>query len=108
MSIQRNMPKIPLPHDWLCRVKSTILYVISTAQFVMTFTRSWAVHSQVARVRLKAENDQRRHHAALFADGLHNKDARMTRIPAQGRPPYLLTERMSILEMHAAHGRSTQ
>ena len=27
MSIQRNLPKIPLPRDWPCRVKSTILHV---------------------------------------------------------------------------------
>jgi putative transposase len=108
MSKQRNLPNIPLPRDWSCRVKSAILHVISLAQFAMAYTRSWAVNSQVARVRLKAENDQLRQHAAFLEDELHIKDARMTRIPAQGRPHYLPTERMSILEMRAAHGWSTQ
>ena len=39
MSKQRNLPRIPVPHDWPCRVKSTILHVISLAQFAMAYTR---------------------------------------------------------------------
>ncbi len=102
MSKQRNLPNIPLPRDWPCRVKSAILHVISLAQFAAAYTRSWAVNSQVARVRLKAENEQLRQLASLLTDEIRIKDARMTRIPAQGRPHYLPTERMSILELRAA------
>ncbi|MCH8852720.1 MAG: transposase [Planctomycetes bacterium] len=85
-----------------------MLHVISLAQYALAHTRSWAVNSQVARVRLKAENDQLRQHAALLTEELRIKDARMMRIPAQSRPHYLPTDRMSILEVRAAHGWSMQ
>ena len=58
MSKQRNLPNIPLSRDWPCRVKSAMFHVISLAQFATAYTSGWAVNSQVARVRLKAENDQ--------------------------------------------------
>ena len=74
MSNQRNLPKIPLPRDWPCRVKSAILHVISLAQFATAYTRSWAVNSQVARVRLKAENEQLRQLASLLTDEIRIKD----------------------------------
>ncbi len=108
MARQRNTRRIPLPQGWQQAVKSAMLHVISLAQYTVTYTRSWAVNSQVARVRLKAENDQLRQHAALLTEELRIKDARMMRIPAQKRPHYLPTDRMSILEVRAAHGWNMQ
>ncbi len=85
-----------------------MLHVISLAQFALAYTRGWAVNSQVARVRLKAENDRLRQQAARLTAEIRIKDARMRRIPALARPHYFPTDRMSILEVHAAHGWSMQ
>lgn len=43
-----------------------------------------------------------------LSEELRIKDARTSRIPAQERPHYLPTERMSAVELRAAHGWSTQ
>ena len=106
MTRQKNPPRIPLPRGWPGRVKSAMLHVISLAQYAVAYTRSWAVNSQVARVRLKTENDRVRQDVALLEEELRIKDARMARIPAQERPHYMPTERMSILELRAARGWS--
>ncbi len=103
-----NPTGIPLPASWSQHARSAMLHVISLAQFALAYTRGWAVNSQVARVRLKAENDQLRQHAARLTEELRIKDARMMRIPAQKRPHHLPTDRMSILEVRAAHGWSMQ
>ncbi len=108
MTRHRNTCRIALPQGWQQAVKSTMLHVISLAQYAVVHTRSWAVNSQVARVRLKAENDQLRQHAAHLTEEIRIKDARMMRIPAQKRPHYLPTDRMSILEVRAANGWSMQ
>ena len=50
--------KVTLPDGWCERVRSAMLGVISLAQYAMAATRSWAVNSPIARLRLKAENDQ--------------------------------------------------
>ena len=50
--------KTTLPDGWCDRVRSAMLGVISLAQYAMAATRSWAVNSPIARLRLKAENDQ--------------------------------------------------
>ena len=85
-----------------------MLHVISLAQFALAYTRGWAVNSQVARVRLKAENDRLRQQVALLTEEVRIKDARMKRSASQRRPHYVPTERMSILELRAARGWSTQ
>ena len=108
MSKHRKPPRIPLPQDWSLFVRSTMLHVISLAQYAIAYTRSWAVNSPVARVRLKTENDQLKQQVALLTEELRIKDARMKRIPAQERPHYIPTDRMSILEVRAAHGWSIQ
>ena len=108
MTKQRNPPGIPLPRDWPRRVKSAMLHVISLAQFALAYTRGWAVNSQVARVRLKAENDRLRQQAAWLTEEIRIKDARVRRIDPNKRSHYLPTARMSILELRAAHGWSTQ
>ncbi len=57
MTKHGNPPGIPLPAGWSRHTRSAMLHVISLAQFALAYTRGWAVNSQVARVRLKAEND---------------------------------------------------
>ncbi len=85
-----------------------MLHVISLAQFALAYTRGWAVNSQVARVRLKAENDRLRQQVAWLTEEIRIKDARMRLTAAQRRPHYAPTERMSILEFRAARAWSRQ
>ncbi|MCZ6654466.1 MAG: helix-turn-helix domain-containing protein [Planctomycetota bacterium] len=108
MTKHGDPPGIPLPVSWCQHARSAMLHVISFAQSALAYSRGWAVNSQVARVRLQAENDQLRQHAALLTEELRIKDARVMRIPAQKRPHYLPIDRMSILEVRAAHGWSMQ
>jgi hypothetical protein len=67
-------------------VRSAVIHAISLAHFSLTSTRSWAVNSWNARVRLKAENDRLRQEIALLREEMRIKDSRMLRIPAQRRP----------------------
>ena len=108
MTRNGNPPGIPLPAGWSQHAKSAMLHVISLAQFALAYTRGWAVNSQVARVRLKAENDRLGQQVAWLTEEIRIKDARMRRIPALERPYYLPTERMSILELRAARAWSLQ
>jgi putative transposase len=108
MAKQKKPPAISLPRGWPRRVKSTMLHVISLAQFALAYTRGWAVNSQVARVRLMGENDRLRQQVAFLAEEIRIKDARMKRIASLRRPHYVPAERMSILELRAARGWSTQ
>lgn len=100
--------RISLPTGWSQHARSTMLHVISLAQFALAYTRGWAENSQVARVRLKAENERLRQQVAWLTEEIRIKDARMSRIPASGRPHYLPTERMSILEVRAVRGWNMQ
>ncbi len=108
MTEHKNPFKIPLPRGWSQHARSAMLHVISLAQFALAYTRGWAVNSQVARVRLKAENDRLRQQAAWLAEEIRIKDARMSLTAAQRRPHYPPTERMSILELRAARAWSLQ
>ena len=67
MTKHGNPPRIQLPAGWFRHTRSAILHVISLAQFALAHTRGWAVNSQVARVRLKAENDRLRQQVAWLA-----------------------------------------
>ncbi len=104
MAKRANPLRMPLPRGWCHRVKSAMLHVISLAQYAMAYTRSWAANCQIARIRLKAENDQLRQHVELLSKELRIKDARMMRITAPRRPHYAPIERMPILELRAARG----
>ena len=97
MSKHENSRGIHLPRDWPKRVKSAMLNVIALGQYAAAYTRSWAIDSRIARVRLKAENDQFRQEVALLTEEIRIKDARMKRVDPQKRPHYVPTERMSIL-----------
>ena len=108
MEKQKNSPKLPLPHGWPGRVKSAMLHVTALAQYAVAYTRGWAVNSRVARVRLHAENKRLREDAALLAEEIRIKDARMIRISPQKRPHYVPVERMAILELRVARAWSLQ
>ena len=95
-------PRIPLPRGWSNQVRSAVLHAISLALFSLTSTRSWAVNSWNARVRLKAEYSRLRQERALLQEEMRIKDSRMLRIPAQRRPHYPPTERLPILELRTA------
>ena len=88
MTEHKNPFRIPLPRGWPQHARSAMLHVISLAQFALAYTRGWAVNSQVARVRLKAENDRLRQQAAWLTEEIRIKDARMSLTAAQRRPHY--------------------
>ena len=80
MAKYKDLPKIPLPRSWPGRVKSAAPHAISVAQLALGYTRCWAVNSQVARVWLKANNDQLTQQVALLAGAFRITDVSMTRI----------------------------
>ncbi len=94
--------RMALPNGWNRSVKSSLLRIISLAQFAMAYTRAWAANSPCERVRLKAENDRLRQEVALLREEIRIKDARMARIDPRRRPQYPPTQRMAILELRAA------
>ncbi len=108
MTKHKNLPRVPLPNGWHRRAKSAMLHVISLAQYAVAYTRSWAANGQIARIRLKAANDQLSQHLAWLTEEIRVKDARMKRIAASKRPHYRPIERMSILELRAARAWSVQ
>jgi hypothetical protein len=98
--------EMPLPKGWPRVVRSAILQVVGLAQMSLTYSRSWAADSRLARVRLQAALDQARSEIALLAEELRIKDARVGRIDPRRRPNYPPTERLAILELRAARGWS--
>ena len=100
----KKAPQIRLPKSWNKHVRSAMLHVISLARFATVYTRSWAVDSVNARVRLKADNCRLRQEFALLQEEIRIKDGRMAQIYPQRRPHYPPTERMAILELRAARG----
>ena len=106
MTQHPNLPRIELPRGWPRHVRSAMLHVIALGQYAVAYTRSWAVNGRIARVRLKARNDQLRQEVALLTEEIRIKDARMARVDPQKRPHYSPTERMAILELRAARAWS--
>jgi len=104
----RKSPRIPLPRSWNKYVRSAVLHVISLAQYVAVYTRSWAVDSMNGRVRLKAENERLLQQLAVREEEIRIMDARMERIVPLRRPHYPPVERMAILELRAAQGWSLE
>jgi hypothetical protein len=106
MPQEPSTPSLPLPNDWTRSVQAAILHVLSLAHFVLVTTRSWAANSANERVRLAAKSDQFEHEITLLREEIRIKDARLARIPPPQRPHYHPTERLAILELHAARGWS--
>ncbi len=78
-----NPPTIPLPRGWPQSVKSSMLHVISLAQFGMAYTPGWAVNTPIARLRLKAENEQLRQQVALLREEIRTKDGTTSIAPTR-------------------------
>ena len=75
MSRQADWPRIDLHRRWPQHVRSALLHVIALAQYAVTHTRSWAVNGRIARVRLKAQNDELKQQVALLTEEIRIKDA---------------------------------
>ncbi|MFC1452629.1 transposase [Verrucomicrobiota bacterium] len=101
-----SLEDIPLPKDWPQAVKTAVIHSISLAHAAIIWTRSWAVNSPMARVRLAGQLDQTKSEISLPKEEIRIKDARMRKIQARHRPFYPATERMAILELRAAQGWS--
>jgi hypothetical protein len=74
MSIQ-NPPRIPLPKSWNKHVRSSLLHVISLAQFAVAYTRGWAANSINPRLREKSELERLIGIVALLREKIRIKDA---------------------------------
>ena len=109
MTTQRHQraPCLSLPKHWPATIRSSMLHVISLAQFAAVYSRSWAADSVNHRVRLKAELERaQQQQIALLRAEVRIKDTRLARIPPRHRPRYPPSERMAILELRAARGWS--
>ncbi len=104
----KRKKSISLPNKWPLRVKSALLHVISLAQYATAYTNGWAANSINARIRLKARCEELEQQVSRLAQEIRIKDTRMRSIPAHRRPHYSPVERMSILQLRAAHGWSCQ
>src|SRR5687768_6896238 len=104
MREEPSAQSLPLPSHWTHSVQAAILHVLSLAHYVLVTTRSWAANGVNDRVRLAAKADQFEHEIALLREEIRIKDARQARIPPPQRPHYQPTERLAILELHAARG----
>ena len=68
MAKPTNPLRVDLPSSWPQHVKSALLHVIALAQYAVAYTRSWAIDARIARIRLKAQNDQLRQEVALLTE----------------------------------------
>ena len=73
MAERTNPPRIDLPRGWPRRVRSAMLHTIALAQYAITYPRSWAIDCRIARLRLKAENDQLRQEVTLLTEEIRRK-----------------------------------
>ena len=95
-----------MPRGWPEHVRSGILHAIGLAHTAITLTRSWAVNSRIARVRLAGENDSLKTEVALLSRELDLLRARFERIPAKNRPHFSPPQRLEVLELKAARAWS--
>ncbi len=102
----QSEPRIPLPKGWNKHVRSSLLHVISLAQFALAYTRCWGADCINPRLGQKTELMRLATTVALLLEELRIKDARMARILPHRRPQYPPVERMAILELRAAQGWS--
>lgn len=104
---KRSQPSaIPLPKGWNACVKPAATQALSLARWTTVRTLGWAADSTNQRLRLKAENQRLQQDLHLLREEMRIKDARMKHLPANRRPHYAPTERMSIVELRAARGWS--
>jgi hypothetical protein len=95
-----------LPSSWPKHAKAATLHVISLALFALTQVRGWAANSPIHRVRLASELDQLNSEVAMLREEIRIKDAGMAALVPHRRPHYPPGERIAILQLRAARGRS--
>jgi len=105
MGDQQHRVQLPLPKSWTKCVKSTVLQVISLAQFTLARAQAEAIDNRDANPfqnRLACLEQQ----VTLLRDEIRIKDQRMRRIAAERRPHYKPIERLEILELRTMRGWS--
>lgn len=102
MSNLRPFQGIPLPKDWPQHIKLAVIHSVSLAHRAITYSRSFAIDSSIARVRIAGELDRVQNEIALIREELRIKDGRMAKLPPRKRPQYSSQERMAVLELRAA------
>jgi len=93
---------IPLPKNWPECAKVAVIQCVSLAHRAITYSRSFAINSDIERVRLAGQLDRAQNEIALLREEIRIKDARMARLAPHRRPRYAAQERMAILELRAA------
>ena len=104
MSKRLASSKIPLPKSWKKHLRTSVLHVISLAQYTTIDARGWAADSSNQRVRLRAELDRVHQEISTLREVLRINDGRLARIDPRRRPHYPPSERMAIPQLRAARG----
>ncbi len=99
---------IPLPRGWTKRVKSALIQSVSLAATALTLAHGRASSSRSPRKRMTAALDRANTEIALLKEELDIKDDRRSRLPSRRRPYYVPVQRMRILQLKAARGRSCE
>lgn len=99
---------LPLPRDWLDRVKSALLHATALAHRAAVASRGWAANSRVTSVRAKGDAAAARAEVELLRQEIAIRDARSARVPPKHRPHYTPEERLLILALRAASGWTAQ
>ena len=100
----RKMSDLPIPKSWNVQINGAILQAISLARHCLVSVTGRMANSPKATERVVADNERLKYEVQSLREELRLKDARMSRLPAQRRPHYSATERLSILELRAAQG----
>ncbi len=97
---RRPNKSLPLPKGWPRRVRLAAVHAIALARLALTTARGQSGRLGSSRIERLTEE------ILLLKEEMHVKDDRMAGIPAQRRPHYLPTERLTIVELRAARGWS--
>jgi hypothetical protein len=100
------MPRQParLPKQGSSHVKSGILHAVALASVAL----SYACGRATGERRLRDQLDQANSELALLREELGIKDDRWERSPSRRRPHYTPMQRMRILQLRAARGRTIE
>jgi len=93
---------ISLRKNWPECVKVAVIRCVALAHRAITYSRSFAIKSDIERVRLAGQFDRAQNEIALLREESRIMDARMAKLAPHRRPRYAAQERMAILELKAA------
>jgi len=93
---------IRLPKGWPERAKVAVIQCVALAHRAITYFRSYAINSDIERVRLAGQLDRDHNEIALLREEVRIKDARMAKLAPQRHPRHAARERMAILELKTA------